>query len=86
MSGITVAPLKGFRRFVAFANVLHDLDAKISDRSKNASGDEVSLNLGKPQLELIEPGRVSRRVVNVDIRMGRQECSNAFSFMGRQIK
>ncbi len=52
------------------ADVAHDLAGEIGHGGEDAPGDHVALNLRKPQFDLVEPGRVSRRVVEVDPAVG----------------
>src|SRR5215471_13744048 len=48
------------------ADVRHELSAQIGDGSEDATGDDVPLDPGEPQVDLVEPGRVSRREVQPD--------------------
>src|ERR1700752_1280396 len=44
----------------------HELSAQIGDGGEDATGDDVALDPGEPQLDLVEPGRISRREVQPD--------------------
>ena len=48
------------------ADVPHELSAQIGDGGEDATGDDVALDPGEPQFDLVEPGRVSRREVQPD--------------------
>ena len=48
------------------ADVPHELSAQIGDGGEDATGDDVPLDPGEPQFDLVEPGRVSRREVQPD--------------------
>ena len=48
------------------ADVPHELSAQIGDGGEDATSDDVPLDPGEPQFDLIEPGRVSRREVQPD--------------------
>jgi len=48
------------------AEVPHELSAQIGDGGEDATGDDVALDPGEPQFDLVEPGRVSRREVQPD--------------------
>ena len=48
------------------ADVPHELSAQIGDGGEDATGDDVALDPGEPQFDLVEPGRVSRREVPPD--------------------
>ena len=52
---IGIAPLYWSRSFVGFSNVAHEFSTQVARRGKDASGDDVSLDLVKPQFHLIEP-------------------------------
>ena len=44
----------------------HELSVQIGDGGEDAKSDDVALDLGEPQFDLVEPGRVSRRKVQPD--------------------
>lgn len=66
-------------------NVIHQLLAEIIDGSKDASTDHVAFNLGKPVLDLIEPGRIRRSVVDLYFGMGLEEIANSLCLVSRKI-
>jgi hypothetical protein len=66
-------------------NVIHQLLAEIIDGSKDASTDHVAFNLGKPVLDLIEPGRIRRSVVDLYFGMGLEEIANPLCLVSRKI-
>src|SRR5262249_60468204 len=84
MARSTVDPLHGFGRIIVFADVAHELPPQVSDRCKYASGDDIALDFGEPKLDLIEPGRVSGRVVQMHAGMRSQELLHPFGFVGRE--
>jgi hypothetical protein len=45
-------------------DVAHKFSLEIGHRSKNAAGDDIALDFGKPQFDLVEPGGISRRVMD----------------------
>ena len=57
-------------------NVFHDLSAQVGLGFENAPGDDIALNLGEPDLHLIEPRGVGRRVVDMVAGTGRQPPLN----------
>ena len=59
------------------ADVPHELSAQIGDGGEDATGDDVPLDPGEPQFDLVEPGRVSRREVQPDARIA-GAMSNAY--------
>jgi hypothetical protein len=69
MRRIVVSPPDGFRVFVVVANVAPNLAGQIRDRCEDAARDQVALDLGEPELDLIQPQGVRRREVQMDVRM-----------------
>ena len=58
--GISVGPLEGFGSFVVAHDIAGDFASEVSSGSKDAAGEQIALNFGEPDFDLIEPGRVSR--------------------------
>ena len=73
---VTVAPLYGFGSLVVVADVPHQLSPQVGNRGEDAAGDDVTLDLGEPQFDLVEPGRVSRRKVQVDVGVAIQKLGD----------
>jgi hypothetical protein len=59
-------PGQRFGSLDVLADVPHELSAQIGDGGEDATGDDVALDPGEPQFDLVEPGRVSRREVQPD--------------------
>jgi hypothetical protein len=55
-----------FGRLDVLADVPRELSAQIGDGGDDATGDDVALDPGEPQFDLVELGRVSRREVQPD--------------------
>src|SRR4029077_5602975 len=53
--------------------------------SEDAACNEVSLDLGEPDLDLIKPRGIGRSVMEFDVGMGAQKALNGFSFMSRKV-
>src|SRR6267143_600634 len=70
---ISIFPLHGSGRFVVLTDVSQELFVQIRNGSEYASGDDVALDLAEPQLNLIQPRRVGRSEVQVNLGMHRQE-------------
>jgi hypothetical protein len=66
-------------------DVAHELSPQIRDAGEDASSDDVAFDLGKPYFDLVEPGRVSRREVEVDGRVSIQEFGDLHGFVRRQV-
>ena len=66
-------------------NVSTDFASQVGDGSKDAARQEVSLDLRKPEFDLVEPRGIRRGEVEVHVRMVQQERPNRLGFMSRQI-
>src|SRR5260370_24969869 len=53
----------------------------MGSRGKDAAGDHLAFDLGQPDLDLVEPGRVSGREVKPDSRMLLEEIADRLSFV-----
>jgi hypothetical protein len=51
-------PRTRFGSLDVLADVPHELSAQIGDGGEDATGDDVALDPGEPQFDLVEPGRV----------------------------
>jgi hypothetical protein len=67
------------------ANVAPDLAMEIGFGFEDATGNEVSLDFGKPDLDLIEPRGVGRSIIELDVGVGAQEALDRFSLMSREV-
>ena len=63
MLRIGIFPLHRFRRLIVLPNMAHDFPFQILLGLKDATSDEVPLNLGKPQFDMVEPGDLFREAV-----------------------
>src|SRR6202007_325144 len=55
-----------YRPHLSHRPPLDRLSAQIGDGGEDATGDDVLLDPGEPQFDLVEPGRISRREVQPD--------------------
>ena len=60
MSGIAMGPLERFGVGIVGTDVAHDLAFEIVSRGEDAASDQVTLDLRKPDFDLVEPRRVGR--------------------------
>ena len=67
------------------ADVAHQLSLQVRHGSEHAASDDVSLNLGEPQLYLIEPRGVGRREVQANFWVRIQEIFDQRTLVRRQI-
>src|SRR5713101_7103737 len=82
---IGVAPLDGLGVLVVALDVAHELPRKILHRGEDATSDDVPLDLRKPVLDLIEPGRVGRSEVEMDSRVIREEALYVAALVDRKV-
>ena len=85
MRRIAIGPADRLRRFVVTMDISTNLARQVGDRRKDAARQQVPLDLRKPELDLIEPGRVGRREMQPDFRMIDEEAANRLRFVGRQV-
>ncbi len=84
MRRIAVGPTDRFRVLVVASDVAPDLPREVRDRGEDPLCEEVALDLGKPEFDLIDPRRVSRREMRVDPRMGLEKRLDSFGLVRRQ--
>ena len=85
MARIEVLPFHGSGRLVVIADVAHELSLQIGHRGKDAASDDVTLDLGEPQFDLVEPRAVGRSEVQVNLRMLGKEGLDQFGLVSREI-
>jgi len=82
---IGIFPLHGTWRFVVLPDVAQELFLQIRDGSEYSSRDDVAVDLAEPQLDLIQPGGVGRREVQVNLGMHRQEIRDRPALVRRLV-
>ena len=85
MSGGTVDPLHRLGRVVVFTDVAHELSLEIGERGKHAACDHVALDLSEPQLDLVEPGRIGRGVMQMQVGMLDEKRIDALGLVRREV-
>ena len=85
MRGVTIRPLDRLGCSVLMADVAHELARKIAHGGEDAAGDHVALDPSEPVLDLIEPGRIGRGEVQVDVGMLGEEFTDALGLMGGEV-
>ena len=83
--GISVGPFEGLGAFVVALNIASNFAGEVGFGGKDAAGDQVALNFREPDFELIEPGRVSRGVMELKVGMGGEELSDGFGLVHRKV-
>src|SRR5215207_1422733 len=84
-ASISIGPFKGLSAFVVGFDIASDLAGEVGFGSKDAAGDQIALNFGEPDFDLIEPGRVSRGVVKLNVGMGGEELSHRLGLVRRKV-
>lgn len=64
---------------------LFDTPAQISDRGERATADRTLCDQAEPAFDLIEPGAIGRRVVQMEARMARQPRPHFRMLVGRVV-
>jgi hypothetical protein len=85
MVDILVSPPEGCCGFVVLLDVADELSRQIGFGSEDSSSNDMALNFGKPDFDLIEPARIGRSVMNPNGRIGVEELENACGFMCAQV-
>ena len=82
---ISVGPFEGLGAFVVDFDIASDFAGEVGFGSKDAAGDQIALNFGEPDFNLIEPGRVSRGVMELNVGMDGEELSHGLGLMRRKV-
>ena len=82
---IRVSPFDWGRRFIVLADVAHKLGPQVCERVKDAACDDVALDSGEPVFHLVQPGGISRRVVESHMGVGFKEGIHQLRLMRRKV-
>ena len=63
-------------------DVFNKLSPQVSHRLEHPARNDVALDLGKPELDLVEPGGIGRSEVQVNFRMAIQKVVDLSRLMG----
>src|ERR1700752_1184562 len=85
MSNIGIGPLEGLGFGIVGTDVAHDLWFEIVSGREDAASDQVALDFRKPDLDLVEPGRVGRGVVDSEVWMLGQKRDDSLRLMSRKV-
>ena len=83
MIDIFVDPTDWGGGFIVVTNVAHQLAREILYRSEDASGNNVTLNLGKPIFDLVKPTGVGRGIIDPNCGVSLQEIQRLSSSCAR---
>jgi len=85
VGGVRVFPLDGASIGGVGIDVAAEFASQVGNRGEDAPCDDLAFDLGEPDLDLIEPGRVSGREVKLDSRMLLEELADRLSFVRGEI-
>jgi hypothetical protein len=80
-----VSPFDRSGGFVVVPDVAKDFSSEIVDGGKDASSNDVPLDFGEPDFDLVKPGRVCRCKVNADLGMIGQKVLDELGLMSGEI-
>ena len=80
-----VSPFDGSSSLVVVPNVTKDFSSEIVDGGKDASGDNLPLDLGEPDFDLVKPRRIGGCKMHADLGMMGQKVLDELGFMGREV-
>src|ERR1035437_3515223 len=83
--GVRVLPLDRPSIGGVGVDVASEFASQVGNRGEDAARDDLAFDLGEPDLDLVEPGRVSGREVKPDSRMLLEELADRLSFVGGEI-
>ena len=81
MRWVAVGPANRFGVLVVARDVAANLSREVRQRAEDPSGEEVALDLSKPEFDLIEPRRVRWGEVQMDAGMLLQKRGDAFGLV-----
>ena len=85
MVDILISPAEGRRGFVVLLDVANELSRQVGFGSEDSSSDDIALNFGKPDLDLIKPTGIGRGVMDPYRWIGLEELENILGFMCAQV-
>jgi hypothetical protein len=66
-------------------DVTKDFSSEIVDGGKDASSNDLPLDLGEPDFDLVKPRRIGGCKMNADLGMMGEKVVDELGFMGREI-
>ena len=79
------SPTEGCGGFVVLLDVADQFSGEVGCGSEDAASDDIALNFGKPDLDLIEPTGIGRGVMDPYGWMGLEELENILGFVYAQV-
>jgi hypothetical protein len=81
MIGILTTPAEGCCGFVILLDVTNELSGEVACGSEDSPSNDIALNFGKPDLDLIEPAGIGRSVMDPNGWVGLEELENILSWV-----
>ena len=85
MTDILIDPSDRRCSLVVVSDVAHQLAREIFDGSEDTAGNNVTLDLRKPDLDLVKPAGVGRGVMDSDGGVRRKKFKDFFGFVRAEI-
>ena len=85
MIGILKSPAEGCGGIVVLLDVTDQLSGQVGCRSEDSPSDDIALDFGKPDLDLIEPTGIGGGVMDPYLWIGLEKCENILGFMCAQV-
>ena len=85
MIGILKFPAEGCGGFVVLLDVTDQLSGEVGCRSEDSPSDDIALDFGKPDLDLIEPTGIGGGVMDPYLWIGLEKSENILGFMCAQV-
>jgi hypothetical protein len=85
MIGILKSPTEGCGGFVVLLDVTDQLSGQVGCRSEDSPSDDIALDFGKPDLDLIEPTGIGGGVMDPYLWIGLEKSENILGFMCAQV-
>ena len=88
MTDILIDPSNRRCRLVVVSDVAHELACEVLNRSEDTARNYVTMDLGKPDLDLVKPAGIGRSVMNSDggVLRKKMPCTIAIAASFRIIK
>jgi len=82
---VGVLPLDRLGGLVVLIDVAHELAPQICSRGEDAAVDEVALDLGELEIDLVQPRGTCRREVQTHVLVQRQELAHPLGLMRGEV-
>jgi hypothetical protein len=82
---VAVGPFDGRSVLVVMTDVTHELARQVVDRSEDPAGAHLAFDAAEPEFDLIEPRRIGRSKMQMQLGMIGQELCDPPGLMGREV-